>query len=64
MTDLQKAINALESIGFHVDRAYEENNQDAGHNTPGQYTASYSHTGAIILRATPGALINSESPPS
>jgi hypothetical protein len=47
--DLQKAINALEGAGFHVDRAYEETNRDAG-NTNGY--ASYK-TGAICLRIAP-----------
>jgi hypothetical protein len=61
-TDLQKAIDALEKAGFHVDRAYEENNLDAGV-ACANYTLSYDHTGAIILRATPNAPANQESCP-
>jgi hypothetical protein len=53
-TDLQKAINVLEDAGFHVDRAYEENNRDAG-NTDGDY--QHSPTGAICLRITPARLM-------
>jgi hypothetical protein len=50
MTDIQKAIAVLEDAGFHVDRAYEENNQDAG-NIKDEY--QHSPTGAIRLRITP-----------
>jgi hypothetical protein len=49
-TDLQKAIDALEDAGFHVDRAYKENNRDAG-NAAAYHQEDY--TGAICLRATP-----------
>jgi hypothetical protein len=48
-TDLQKAVDALEDAGFHVDRAYEENNRDAGNTAWIQHNA----TGAICLRITP-----------
>jgi hypothetical protein len=48
-TALQRAVDTLEEAGFHVDRAYEENNRDAGN-----ITASQEHkTGAICLRITP-----------
>jgi hypothetical protein len=50
-TDLQKAVDILEDAGFHVDRAYEENNQDAG-NTNIELGHEYK-TGAICLRITP-----------
>jgi hypothetical protein len=49
-TNLQKAIDALEDAGFHVDRAYEENNRDAGNSTA---SVQERHTGAICLRITP-----------
>jgi hypothetical protein len=50
---LQKAIEALENAGFHVDRAYEENNRDAGNPYGGAYFRQENLTGAICLRATP-----------
>jgi hypothetical protein len=50
-TSLQKAIEALESAGFHVDRAYEENYREAG--SVGEYHAAHEHTGAICLRIAP-----------
>jgi hypothetical protein len=56
MTDLQKAITALEEAGFHMDRAYEENNRDAGN--PGYQEAK---TGAICLRITPRPSTASEA---
>jgi hypothetical protein len=48
-SNLQKAIDALEDAGFHVDRAYEEIFRDLSKNAeyPGE------HTGAICLRITP-----------
>ena len=49
-TDIQKAIDVLENAGFHVDRAYEENNRDAGNINPDY---QHSPTGAIWLRVTP-----------
>jgi hypothetical protein len=30
MTDLQRAVNALEEAGFHVERAYEQRYLDLG----------------------------------
>jgi hypothetical protein len=48
-TDLQKAIEVLEIAGFHVDRAYEENQRDAGINNGFLHHLS----GAICLRITP-----------
>jgi hypothetical protein len=53
MTDLQKAVNALEDIGFHADRAYEENNRDAGNPCMEGYKHQECLTGAICLRITP-----------
>jgi hypothetical protein len=58
MTDLQKAIYALESIGFHVDRAYEENNRDAGNVN----TMQNCKTGAIWLRIAPENIRAFEAP--
>jgi hypothetical protein len=49
-SNLQKAIDALEDAGFHVDRAYEENNRDAGNVF--QDCQEYK-TGAICVRITP-----------
>ena len=49
-SNLQKAIDALEDGGFHVDRAYEEDCRDAGH--PPSISADRK-TGAICLRITP-----------
>jgi hypothetical protein len=49
-TDLQKAIDALEDAGFHVNRAYQETNRDAG-NVSLAYQQDF--TDAICLRATP-----------
>jgi hypothetical protein len=49
-TDLQKAIDALEAAGFHVDRAYEENQKDAGNSG---VSAQHYRTGAICLRIAP-----------
>jgi hypothetical protein len=48
-SDLRKAIDALENAGFHVDRAYEENNRDVGNTADCQ---EYK-TGAICLRILP-----------
>ena len=50
MSDLQKAIYALESSGFHVDRAVEEDNRDAGNK---EEHNQHRKTGAIVLRITP-----------
>jgi hypothetical protein len=50
-SNLQKAIDLLEENGFHVSRAYEENNRDAGNQSPA-YTQD-APTGAIILRVIP-----------
>jgi hypothetical protein len=58
-TVLQRAIEALENAGFHVDRAYEENNRDVG-NPNTSYSRQESLTGAICLRATPQELIQKE----
>ena len=46
---LLSAVKLLEENGFHVTRAYEENNKDAGN------AENYQHmiTGAICLRVTP-----------
>jgi hypothetical protein len=46
---LQRAMEAIEAAGFHVNRAYEENNRDAGNNSGYQEHL----TGAICLRVTP-----------
>jgi hypothetical protein len=51
-TVLQRAIEALENAGFHVDRANEENNRDVG-NPNTSYSRQESLTGAICLRITP-----------
>jgi biotin operon repressor len=48
-SNLQRAIDALEDEGFHVDRAYEEDYRDAGNSD--KYAES--KTGAICLRITP-----------
>jgi hypothetical protein len=53
---LQRAIEALEAAGFHVDRAYEENNRDAGNPYDPNSSGLSRHerlTGAICLRITP-----------
>jgi hypothetical protein len=47
-SNLQKAVDLLEENGFHVSRAYEENNSDVG-NTGIQEQP----TGAIVLRIAP-----------
>jgi sporulation-control protein spo0M len=47
---LQRAMEAMESAGFHVNRAYEENNRDAGNSIAGYQEHL---TGAICLRITP-----------
>jgi hypothetical protein len=49
-SELQKAVCALESAGFHVDRAYEEDNRDAGNIA---LNSQEYKTGAICLRITP-----------
>jgi hypothetical protein len=50
-TDLQKIMDILEDSGYHVDRAYEETNRDAGNTFAGCYQED--KTGAICLRITP-----------
>jgi hypothetical protein len=55
-TDLQRAIEALENAGFHVSRAYEENNRDAG-NSDRKYSHLQDTTGAICLRIIPNRII-------
>jgi hypothetical protein len=68
MSVLQRAIEALENAGFHVDRAYEENNRDAGNNDipplfpagiynrgyllTGNPTGTYSEEIAPVIRLT------------
>jgi hypothetical protein len=59
-TVLQRAIEALENAGFHVNRAYEENNRDAGNPYGGSCFRQENTTGAICLRATPQELIPKE----
>jgi hypothetical protein len=59
-TDLQKAVDALEDAGFHVDRAYEENNRDAGNLTEGFQQLK---TGAICLRIAPPNITAAEAHP-
>jgi hypothetical protein len=49
-SDLRRAIKALEKAGFHVARAYEENNRDAGNISD---SAQHYLTGAICLRIIP-----------
>ncbi|GHU85917.1 hypothetical protein FACS189473_5170 [Spirochaetia bacterium] len=49
-TELQNAVDILEEAGFHVDRAYEEDQRDAGNLNIGP---QYQKTGAICLRITP-----------
>jgi hypothetical protein len=51
-TELQRAIEALENAGFHVDRAHEENNREAG-NPYSAFSRQEAPTGAICLRITP-----------
>ncbi|MCD1654423.1 hypothetical protein K7J14_07180 [Treponema zuelzerae] len=53
-----KAITALESAGFQVDRAIEEDGRDVGITVSGE--VAYQHinvitakTGAIVIRCTP-----------
>jgi hypothetical protein len=53
-TNLQRAVDALEEAGFHVDRAYEEDNRDAGNVFNGYFQQE--KTGAICLRITPEKL--------
>jgi hypothetical protein len=52
-TNLQKAVDLLEGAGFHVDRAYEENNRDAGNSDGAGFGHHELLTGAICLRITP-----------
>ena len=53
-SNLQKAVDLLEENGFHVSRAYEENNRDAGNPyAESAYTGQEAPTGAIVLRITP-----------
>jgi hypothetical protein len=59
-TDLLKAIEALENAGFHVDRAYEENNRDVGNAQYSGYSKQEDLTGAICLRITPGKATSAE----
>jgi hypothetical protein len=47
-SNLKKAFDLLEDNGFHVSRAYEENNADVGKQELKEYP-----TGAIILRIEP-----------
>jgi hypothetical protein len=52
-TSLQRAVDVLEDAGFHVDRAYEENNRDVGNVA---HDCQEGKTGAICLRITPNDL--------
>ncbi|MCL2233169.1 MAG: hypothetical protein FWB99_11675 [Treponema sp.] len=48
--DLFSAMKLLEENGFHVTRAYEEDQRDAGNTTE---RFQHEKTGAIWLRVTP-----------
>jgi hypothetical protein len=64
-TNLQKAVDALENEGFHVDRAYEENNGDVGnaYSIYGSPCPKEEKTGAICLRITPPHITVAEAHP-
>jgi hypothetical protein len=59
-TDLQRSVDALEDAGFHVDRACEESNRDAGNST---VEFQQLKTGAICLRITPPHITVAEAHP-
>jgi hypothetical protein len=49
MDNLQKAFELLEKNGFHVSRAYEENQRDAGN----EASSHEQTTGALWFRVAP-----------